>query len=222
MVNFQFLFESERQAIILNEKSGSWHRINNEGESEVVNLDGSNIVISDDVLTIVYIDKEREIKFKFILSGWKVNNNKRMFGTVYLYKNRNNIFQLFNAFPVSYEDGMDKIPNQVFWNYFRGPKIEKVDAKFIGKLEKDLNEVSDIKISKDELWSSYSLSSLSKLIYISRPGNPIHPAAIGYFGVDHKTKRIQLISKYTGQESEFKKYENKFKNDMRLEIENTL
>jgi len=212
----------KRQILNINKDGGSWTRINEEGDHEVVMLDSSNIDISDDVLTFSYLDEKNKIKFKYIFSGWKVGNDKKMFGTVYLYQYRIDRYQLFNAYPVSYKSGIDKIPNQVFWRYFRSPKLEKVDPEFIIKLEHDLNKVANIEISQDDLWVMYHIPTLGKSIYISRATNPVHPAAIGYFGFDHKSNKVQIFSKYTGQKSEFKKYESKFKSDINLEFEQTL
>ena len=209
----------ERQILNINKNGGNWTRINEEGDYEVVMLNSNNIDISDDVLTFNYRDEERKIEFKFIFSGWKVGNDKRMFGTVYLYQYRIDKYQLFNAYPVSYENGVDKIPNQVFWRYFRAPKLEKVDVEFIINLERDLKKIADIKITQDDLWVMYHLPTLEKSIFISRASNPVHPAAIGYLGFDGKSKEVKLFSKYTGQESKFKKYESKFKSDVNLEYE---
>ena len=205
--------------IKINNDQSNWIRIGEDGESKSVKLDSRNRDISDDVLTFSYRDEEREIEFKFIFSGWKVGNEKRMFGTVYLYQYRIDKYQLFNAYPVSYENGIESIPNQVFWKYFRSPKLEKVDSKFISNLEDDLKGVDKIDIYQDDLWVMYHHPALKKSIYISRDDNPVHPAAMGYFGFDENTRKVKVFSKYTGSESEFMKYENKFKSDMNLEFD---
>jgi hypothetical protein len=211
----------KRQIFNISENGGDWTRINEEGDHEVVILDSDDISVAGDVLTFSYIDESRKIKFKYILAGWKVNKDKRMFGTVYLYQYRIDKYQLFNAYPVSYENGIESIPNQVFWKYFRGPKLEKVDTKFISNLEGDLKRVDSIEIYQDDLWVMYHHPALKKSIYISRGNNPVHPSAIGYFGFDENTRKIKVFSKYTGSESEFKKYENEFKSDMNLEFDQT-
>jgi hypothetical protein len=212
----------ERQILDINKDQSNWIRIGEDGEFKIVKLDSRNIDISDDVLTFSYRDKERKIEFKFIFSGWKVGDDKRMFGTVYLYQYRIDKYQLFNAYPVSYENGVDKIPNQVFWRYFRAPKLEKVDVEFIINLERDLKEIADIEIVQESLWVMYHMPTIEKSIFISRASNPVHPAAIGYFGFDENSNKVQVSSKYTGNESEFKKYESEFKSDMNLEFEQVL
>lgn len=211
----------KRQVLSISKKGGSWTRINAEGNHEIAIVNGGDISISDDVLTFSYIDEIRKIKFKFILAGWKVNKDKRMFGTVYLYQYRIDQYQLFNAYPVSYESGIESIPNQVFWEYFRRPKLEKVDAKFISNLLGDLKEVDDIEVYQDDLWVMYHDPALKKSIYISRDANPVHPAAIGYFGFNEKSNKVKIFSKYTGSESDFLKYESQFRSDINLEFDQT-
>lgn len=211
----------KRQILSISKKGGSWTRINEEGSHEIVIVNRDEISISDDVLTFSYIDEIRKIKFKFILAGWKVNKDKRMFGTVYLYQYRIDQYQLFNAYPVSYEDGIESIPNQVFWKYFRSPKLEKVDTKYISNLEADLKEVNNIEIYQDDLWVMYHHAALKKSIYISRDTNPVHPAAIGFFCFNEKSNKVKIFSKYTGSESVFLQHESQFKKDINLEYDQT-
>jgi len=57
-----------------------------------------NIELIGDILIIRYDDKDDHLIYKLVLSGWKSSKTKRLYGTLYMYKNG----KQFNGLPLSF------------------------------------------------------------------------------------------------------------------------
>jgi len=97
MVN-NWLNETENVLIITESFSVTLKRTFDDGGTQIFTTPKNNITFSDDFLIIPF-SKDNKLRYKLVISGWRSEYSKLIFGTLYLY----NEGQLFNGIPVTFE-----------------------------------------------------------------------------------------------------------------------
>jgi len=88
--------EGAQQRLIISSDKSSIFEI--KYEENVQQYKSKSIEIIDDLLVIKYSFNEGNNLYKLVLSGWRIGTSKRLYGTMYIYKNGDN----FNGLPVSF------------------------------------------------------------------------------------------------------------------------
>jgi hypothetical protein len=61
-------------------------------------LETSTFELNDDVLILVFASSDKVFSYKLVLSGWKSDSNKVLYGSMFMYRNGTQ----FNMLPVSF------------------------------------------------------------------------------------------------------------------------
>lgn len=89
--------EGETQKLQINaDLSSIFIRTFVDGERESFRSNQSEMI--GDLLLLKYFDKEGRLQCQLVLSGWKVDDTKRIYGTMYMYRQG----VQFNGLPVSF------------------------------------------------------------------------------------------------------------------------
>ncbi len=204
------ILSPKRQILELSSSGGRWIRIRDNGEEKIFKLKKSDISIKEDLLIVDYKNSSGDLRLKLILAGWGSDDDKRIFGTVYLYRDHGNGLNLINGMPMSFKSGVDDIPPQQYWSFFSSPEIEQVDKGSIENLEDSLKTIKGISISEDTNTKTYSLDRIKSVISFTKSSEPSYPSAIGVRPSSNSSKPIATAGKYEDKEIEFREYYDSF------------
>jgi hypothetical protein len=204
------ILRPKRQVLELSSSGGRWIRIRDNGEEKIFQLKKSDISIKEDLLIVDYMNSSEDLRLKMVLAGWGSNDDKRIFGTVYLYNDHGNGLNLINGMPMSFKSGVNDMPPQQYWSFFSSPKIEKVDKGYIDNLEDSLKTIEGISISEDSNTKTYSLDRIKSVISFTKSSEPSYPSAIGIRPSSNNSKPIVTAGKYEDKEIEFREYYDYF------------
>ncbi len=192
------VFSTQRQILKLYASGGKWIFIDDDGNESEYTLEKNDVEISDDLLVVDYRDPDGKFRRKLVLAGWGINNDRKIFGTVYLYSDMGEGLTLFNGIPIIFDSGLESMPLQIIWEYFSEPENQHVDESYIENLEKALANEPGISASEHSDEIAYSvLDTMTSLVFTKpkHPAHPAHPAAIGFRQNMRDPTRLDLVGK---------------------------
>ena len=211
----------KRQILNLSKDGGSWILIDDAGKEEQLTLNKDNISIAYDLLTVLYRNDAQGYALKLVLEGWDIDNDKAIFGTVFMYREQNKVLQLFNGIPVSFKSGISQIPPQVFWSFFKSDEINLTNASAIQTMEESLIKINGIQINEGKKTKDYWLKRINSVITITQKGHPAYPSAIGFQLYQKQPDIIRTAAQYAGNKNEFTKFYNEYTSELRQQQRET-
>jgi len=204
------ILRPKRQILELSSLGGRWIQIRDNGEEKILQLKKSDISIKEDLLIVDYKNSSEDLRLKLVLAGWGSDDDKRVFGTVYLYRDHGNGLNLINGMPMSFKSGVNDMPPQQYWSFFSFPEIEQVDKGYIDNLEDSLKSIEGISISEDSNTKNYSLDRIKSVISFTKESEPSFPSVIGIRPSSNYNKPIITVGKYEDKEIKFREYYDAF------------
>lgn len=205
-------FSTQRQILKLYASGGKWIFIEDDGNESEYTLEKNDVEISDDLLVIDYRAPDGKFRRKLVLAGWGINNDRKIFGTVYLYSDMGEGLTLFNGIPIIFDSGLESMPLQIIWEYFSEPEKQRVDESYIENLEKALANEPGVSASEHSDEIAYSVPDTMTSLVFTKPKHPAHPAAIGFRQNMRDPTRLDLVGKYAGSKEEFLKLKATYEN----------
>jgi hypothetical protein len=92
--------QGEKQTLVINinkDDSSSFKRVMPDGKP--ITLTSKSINRIEDIVIIYYSDSDGSLVYKLALSGWRSNNSKMIYGTMFMY----NKGKQYNGLPVSFK-----------------------------------------------------------------------------------------------------------------------
>jgi len=204
------ILRPKRQVLELSPSGGRWIGMRDNGEENIFQLKKADISIKEVLLIVDYKNSGEDLRLKLVLAGWGSDDDKRIFGTAYLYRDHGNGLNLINGMPMSFKSGVNDMPPQQYWSFFTSPEIEKVNKGYIGNLEDSLKTIEGISISEDSNTRNYSLDRIKSVISFTKPSDPSYPSVIGIRPSSNSSNPIVTAGKYEDKEIEFREYYDSF------------
>ncbi len=187
--------------IVQNDFSVSWIILENDGRESVLNASSDQVKVIDNFMYITFLSRENKALIKMILGGWKSQSDSKIFGTLYLFPNEQ---ELINGIPVKFNKGeghfLPPKVREIFSNKIDGIKVDREFLlKSINQLKKmALNSVTDTPL----ISSLYSEKPFFKVIY-TKHGHEAHPAL--FIAVQDKSSMDLKLSYKTAFSGDEKK-----------------
>ncbi|MEM1155801.1 MAG: hypothetical protein AAGI44_16820 [Pseudomonadota bacterium] len=196
----------KRQILELAPDGGRWVQKDDQGKDRIYVLKESDISIDNDLLIIDYRSPDEGFRLKLVLGGWGIDDDKNIFGTVYMYQDLGKGLTLFNGIPMSFTSGIEQIPPQTLWSFFSETGSKRVEPGYIKELEDRLRKIESISISESPNTTEYSLEEIGYFVSVSKAGNSAHPSAIGVRLAPGNPAAMETVAKFEGDREEFRKY----------------
>ncbi len=90
--------KDEKQSLIINKDNSSYFERNFDGNKQMFNSPSSLFLKQEDLLIIKYNNKDNELRYKLVLSGWRSGETYALYGFMYMYSEG----KQFNGLPVSF------------------------------------------------------------------------------------------------------------------------
>jgi hypothetical protein len=78
--------------------SATYIRDFKDAEDQTLKSKPGDFAVSEDLVIIKFRNPAGDLRYKLVLSGWKLPNGKMIFGTMYMYQEN----KLFNGLPISF------------------------------------------------------------------------------------------------------------------------
>ena len=90
----------EKQSLVINDdKSVAFSREFTNYPTQSFKIKGNNFYLTEDILILDFHENEHGSAYKLVLSGWKSDTTKKLYGTLYMYEHG----KQFNGISVSFD-----------------------------------------------------------------------------------------------------------------------
>ena len=90
--------KGEKQKLIINKDDSSYFERNFDKNNQKFNSPAALFSHQEDLLIIKYNNKDNELRYKLVLSGWRSGETYALYGFMYMYSDG----KQFNGLPVSF------------------------------------------------------------------------------------------------------------------------
>ncbi len=204
-----------QKLIIEDDFSVKWISLSDDGREFIHTTSSEHIKFIDDFLFITFTYEADATLNKLVLSGWKSKERSRIFGSLYMYKNAND---MISGIPTSFEKGEGHfLPKKVREMLRNKREGTKVTGKYLEELIEGIIQISGEKDESEPNLVAVSSEKPNLSAIYTKPGHAAHPMVfIMTSRIVLPTGKFSFRTAYAGNELEANKLHESLKAEIFL------